>query len=179
MDGISKLFLRLRQSKVGLEKAFYGSFDRSLIRSGILSGSALRDWQELGEGRHFRCFSLTQPGRLDLAINLAKPGFLRAEMRLRKEWAHDLQQLRCLDHPLIPPMEVIEDSEFFAYIQPCCDQDLTISSEIRQALEDMHRVMVTIGLELADYPQLKSCQGHPFVIDFSELNRLQKSGFRL
>jgi hypothetical protein len=179
MDEISKLFLRLRQSKAGLEKAFYGSLDSSLIRSAILGGSAFRTWQKLGEGRHFRCLRLTQPDRLDLAINLAKPSFLRAEKRLRKQWAADLQQLRGLDHPLIPPMEVLDDSEFFAYIQPCCDQELTISSEIRQLLEDMQRAMNSRGLELEDYPQLRTCQGHPFVIDFSELNRLQKSGFRL
>ncbi|HYX38733.1 MAG TPA: hypothetical protein VE954_36980 [Oligoflexus sp.] len=179
MDGISKLFLDLRQSKAALEQAFYRSLDSSVIRSGLEHGTALRLWEVLGEGRHFQCFKLPGRGELDLAVLLAKPGFLQADSRQRRAWAADLQRLRSLNHPLVPPMEVMEDAQFFAYVQPCCEAEQNLAGLIQDALHDLHNSLARIGLELDDYPQLRRCQGHPFVIDFSELKRCPTAGFRL
>jgi hypothetical protein len=178
VDGISKLFLGLRQSKAALEQAFYRCLDSTVIRSGILHGPAHRIWSELGEGRHFQSFRLPGRSGMDLAVNLAKPGFLDAENRQRRQWSDDLKRLRVLEHPLIPPMEVIEDTEFFAYVQPCCETEQPLTADLKDALEDLGKSLARLGLELDDYPQLRRCQGHPFVIDYSDLRRLPPSGFR-
>lgn len=179
MERISKLFLELRQGRTALEKAFYRSLDTSLIRSGILYGPAFRVWPLMGEGRHFQCFRLKSSGALDLAVLVAKPSFQDGDDRRRQAWKNDLSRLKKLDHPLIPPMEVIEDNEFFAYVQPFCEQDLVLSDSLKAAWEDLLRSMAQIGLELDDYPQLRSCQGQALVIDFSELKRLSDQRFRL
>jgi len=179
VDGISKLFLELRSSKAALEQGFYRSLDFSVIRSGLLHGPALRIWEMLGEGRHFQCFKLPGRGGMDMAINLAKPAFLQADSGQRSQWAADLKRLQELQHPLIPPMEVIEDKEFFAYVQPCCEAEQDLSDPMKGALLDLQNSLARMGLELDDYPQLRRCQGHPFVIDFSELKRFAKAGFRI
>jgi hypothetical protein len=182
VDGISKPFLELRQCKAALEQEFYRSLDSSAIRSGLLSPARFRNWEILGEGRHFQC--LKQPGRggMDLAVLLAKAAFLNAESHSRRAWVQDLKRLQNLQHPLIPPMEVIEDAQFFAYVQPYCEAELKMDAVIREAWRDLQESLRTLQLQLDDYPQLRRCQGHPFVIDFSELKREPnsslKSGFR-
>ncbi len=179
MDRNTKLFSGLRQSKAALQQAFYRSLDSSLIRSGIVHGPAARLWSKIGEGRHFQCFRQPNYGGLDLCILLAKPAFLQQVSLSPKAWAADIRKLGTLDHPLVPPMEVIEDIEFFAYVQPFCEADLVLTPEIREVLRGLHENLRREGLELDDYQQLRSCQGHPFVIDFSELKRLPSRGFRL
>jgi hypothetical protein len=176
VDEISKLFLELRQSKAALEQVFYRSLDSSVIRSGLLQSPRFRVWEILGEGRHFQCFKLPGRGHMDLAILLAKPAFLNADSKLRRQWAEDLRRLQNLQHPLIPPMEVMDDTDFFAYVQPCCEAELTIDQTISSILLDLQNSLTGLDLELDDYPQLRRCQGHPFVIDFSELKRRPFSG---
>jgi hypothetical protein len=178
VDGISKLFLELSRSKAALEQAFYRSLDNSVIRSGLLESPRFRVWEILGEGRHFQCFKLPGRGGMDLAILLAKPAFLEADSRLRRRWADGLKRVRSLQHPLIPPMEVIEDTEFFAYVQPYCEAELKPDAKVTAALHDLQDGLGRLNLELDDYPQLRRCQGHPFVIDFSELKARPGSGSR-
>ncbi len=182
VDGISKLFLELRQSKAALEQAFYRSLDSSVIRSGLQQSPRFRVWELLGEGRHFQCFKLPGRGDMDLAVLLAKPAFLRADGPARRQWGDDLKRLPSLQHPLLPPMELVADIEFFAYVQPYCAVDLKLDKMLSAALMDLQEKLATLDLELDDYPQLRSCQGHPFVIDFSELKRRRspasQKGFR-
>lgn len=178
VDGISKLFLELRQSKAALEQAFYRSLDSSVIRSGLQQSPRFRVWEILGEGRHFQCFKLPGRGEMDLSILLAKAAFRNADGPARQTWALDLKRLQSLQHPLIPPMEVIEDIDFFAYVQPFCEAELKIDKTLSGLLKDLHTSLAALDLELDDYPQLRGCRGHPFVIDFSELKRRQSSGSR-
>jgi hypothetical protein len=183
VDGISKLFLELRQTKAALEQGFYRSLDSSVIRSGLSQSPRFRDWELAGEGRHFQCFKLPGRGGMDLGILLAKPAFLKDDQPARREWIQNLRRVLALQHPLIPPMEVIEDTEFFAYAQPFCEAELNVDPRVASLLQDLEKAMAAEDLFLDDYPQLRRCQGHPFVIDFSELkSRTQpgaKKGFRL
>lgn len=178
VDGISKLFLELSKSKAALEQVFYRSLDSSVIRSGLLQSPRFRIWEILGEGRHFQCFKLPGRGGMDLAILLAKPAFLEADSRLRRRWKDDLKHVQSLQHPLIPPMEVMEDTEFFAYVQPFCEAELKMDAQITAALHDLQNALARLNLQLDDYPQLRRCQGHPFLIDFSELKARTSSGSR-
>jgi hypothetical protein len=178
VNEISKPFLELRQSKAALEKAFSRSLDTSVIRSGIMQGHVERQWNLVGEGRHFQCFKLPGRGAMDLAVLLARPAFLKGELQARRLWARDLKRLLTLAHPLIPPMEVMDDTEFFAYVQPFCEAELHVTAAIQTALRDLQTALASQELELDDYTQLRSCQGHPFVIDFSELKRLPVAGSR-
>jgi hypothetical protein len=179
VDGISKLFLELRQSKAALQQGFYRSLDDSVIRSGVIHGPALRIWETLGEGRHFQCFKLPGRGGVDMAIKLAKPAFLQDDFGLRSQWAADLKRLQALQHPLIPPMEVIEDKDFFAYVQPFFEADQDLSHLMKGAVLDLQHSLARMGLELDDYPQLRRHQGHPFVIDFSDLKRHTTTSFKI
>jgi hypothetical protein len=183
VDGISKLFLELRRTKAALEQGFYRSLDSSVIRSGLSQSPRFRKWELTGEGRHFQCFKLPGRGGMDLGILLAKPAFLNAEHPVRLLWAQNLRRLLQLQHPLIPPMEIIEDIEFFSYVQPYCEAELGKDKALSSLLEDLDQAMVRADLFLDDYPQLRRCQGHPFVIDFSELKVRTKpdarKGFRL
>jgi hypothetical protein len=183
VDGISKLFLELRQAKAALEQGFYRSLDSSVIRSGLSQSPRLRNWEQTGEGRHFQCFKLPGRGGMDLGILLAKPAFLKADHPARLLWVQSLKRLMALQHPLIPPMEVIDDTEFFAYVQPFCEAELGPDKAVASLLQDLDQTMARADLFLDDYPQLRRCQGHPFVIDFSELkvrmNPGARKGFRL
>jgi hypothetical protein len=178
VDGISKLFLELRQTKAALEQGFYRSLDSSVIRSGLSQSPRFRHWELFGEGRHFQCFKLPGRGGMDLAILLAKPAFLKDDQPTRLLWIQNLKRLSALQHPLIPPMEVIEDTEFFAYVQPFCEAELIIDNGIVSLLQDLEKAMDKADLFLADYPQLRRCQGHPFLIDFSELKSRTQPGTR-
>lgn len=183
MDGISKLFLELRETKAALEQGFYRSLDSSVIRSGLSQSPRFRSWELTGEGRHFQCFKLPGRGGMDLGILLAKSAFLNADQPMRRLWIENLKRLAALQHPLIPPIEVIEDTEFFAYVQPFCEVELSLDRTVQSLLDDLTRTMDAVDLFLDDYPQLRRCQGHPFVIDFSELksrtNPGVRKGFRL
>ncbi|WP_141734838.1 hypothetical protein [Oligoflexus tunisiensis] len=178
MDGISKLFLELRQSKAALEQAFSRSLDTSVIRSGIMRAQGTRNWDLVGEGRHFQCFKLPGRGGMDLAVLVAKPSFLKDELQARRRWALDLNRLSALAHPLVPPMEVMDDTDFFAYVQPYCDAEQPMTEAIQAVLLDLQKSLAGLELELDDYTQLRCCQGHPFVIDFSELKRHRAAGSR-
>jgi hypothetical protein len=178
VDGISKLFLELRETKAALEQGFYRSLDSSVIRSGLSQSPRFRSWELAGEGRHFQCFKLPGRGGMDLGILLAKPAFLNSDQPTRLLWIENLKRLAALQHPLIPPMEVIEDTEFFAYVQPFCEAELIIDNGIVSLLQDLEKAMDKADLFLADYPQLRRCQGHPFLIDFSELKSRTQPGTR-
>jgi hypothetical protein len=115
---------------------------------------------------------------MDLGILLAKPAFLNSDQPTRLLWIENLKRLAALQHPLIPPMEVIEDTEFFAYVQPFCEAELSLDRTVQSLLEDLTRAMDAVDLFLDDYPQLRRCQGHPFVIDFSELKSRTNPGLR-
>jgi hypothetical protein len=119
---------------------------------------------------------------MDLAVLIAKAAFLNADIQSRRAWTQDLKRLQNLQHPLIPPMEVIEDTDFFAYVQPYCEAELKMDAGIREAWLDLQEGLKSLHLQLDDYPQLRRCQGHPLVIDFSELKRETnssvKTGFR-
>lgn len=183
VDGISKLFLELRETKAALEQGFYRSLDSSVIRSGLSQSPRFRNWELSGEGRHFQCFKLPGRGGMDLGILVAKPAFLKDDQPTRLLWMQNLKRLLALQHPLVPPMEVMEGTEFFAYVQPFCESELTMDRTVAGLWEDLEKAMAAADLFLDDYPQLRRYQGHPFVIDFSELksrtNPGARKGFRL
>ncbi|MCX6130684.1 MAG: hypothetical protein NTX25_16695 [Proteobacteria bacterium] len=173
-----EVFRRLRSSKALVVEAFYRSLDSSLIRSSLDKGLFMKEWTKLGEGRHFQSFRLPVSGGLSLAINLAKSAFYGSEPVLRKHWKDDLKYLFSLDHPLVPPMEFLIEPQYFVYIQPYCETMLAQSPETKILLQDLETRLQGLGLLLDDFPQLRLCQGHPFLIDYSELKRMKSAGIK-
>ena len=138
MSKISSPFHKLINSKSKLTELFYRSLDLSLIRSELQEKRHLTAaWSCSGEGRHFRCYRYVQPGALDLAILLAKPAFLDSDVTLRTEWGLDLRRLHRLDHPMVPPLDLIEDQAFLAYVQPFCKEVIKLTPDLKVGLFDL------------------------------------------
>lgn len=163
----------LTKQRAEIVKEFYRSYDPALIRQCFTNKHQLG--LELGEGRHFRSYRLRGQGTLELAINFAKPSFFDSELG---SWKSSLKRLGRINHPLLPPFELVEDAnaEILAYVLPYCEKDLPRSTwpvlGVERWLEDFTRSLSGAGLWLDDYLQLRSCRNHPFVIDYSDLKPL-------
>lgn len=168
----------LTESRQRIARDFYRSFDADLALT--LAADLSKTGEFLGEGRHFRSYRLRSRGSLDLVLNLAKPAFGLADGPKVGAWRGYMKALQRLAHPLLPPLEVLPSGEAAAaFVMPYCEEIIPEKSwddlGLRALLETFEAELALAGLILDDYWQLRSCQGHPFVTDFSELMSLSSS----
>lgn len=165
----------LRQRRDNIVKDFYASFDPSWLWQEWNRAEQSARTLVSGEGRHFRSYRIRGRTTLDLALNVAKPQFHRSSPIDRREWIGLMRKLKAVNHPLLPPTEVLseQDDERLLIIQPYCEEALSLSEmpALRPLLSELEELLAREGLMLDDYWQLRNCRGHPFVIDFSELKR--------
>lgn len=163
----------LRHRKDDIVKDFYLSFDPSWLWQEWERSEKSGRARIAGEGRHFRSYRIKGRGCLDLALNVAKSQFHRDSPVDRREWIVLMQKLKKVSHPLLPPTEVLsaDDNEQLLIVQPFCEEAVSHNEipKFRPMLGELESLLLTHGLYLDDYWQLRSCRGHPFVIDFSEL----------
>lgn len=145
---------------------FYRVYEPSLARD-FIEKLPKREF-ELGAGRHFTSFLYKTQGLLDLVVNVGRPAFLEKS----ENWAGRMQKLQKLDHPLLPPFELWPGAEG-VYVMPYCEQIVSPAvwraSGLSPLLDSFQLALQAAGLALDDYWQLRTCRGHPFVTDFSDL----------
>lgn len=165
----------LTLQRTAIVKDFYRSFDPSLSQQSLKQTHQLG--LALGEGRHFKSYRLPARGPLALAINLAKASFLDRDPRQKAEWKKSMAKLERLQHPLLPPFQLVEDAENLGYVLPYCESAVPQSEWSRLGLspwiEDCVASLASAGLWLDDYLQLRACRGHPLLIDYSDLKPLK------
>ena len=176
MESISKEIHRLNTEKSKLIEGFYKVYDPSRLWA---------EWREAtkgnrelsGEGRHFRSYRIPSPGGgLDLAINSAKASFYQERPKFIRNWVLACKALAQISHPLLPPFEVLEGEDGHVLIvMPYCESALSPEQGrdlgIRKQLSELEVLLEREDWTLDDYWQLRCCQGHVFVTDFSELKR--------
>lgn len=134
--------------------------------------------QLLGVGTHFESYLLVTGSSLDLVISLAHSGFWGRQPEQRRQWGQLVQKARTLDHPLIPPMWLIQDDETLAYITPYAPQEPEqLAAEVQNGLEDLCVSLASClqanDLYLDDVWQIRGIDHHPLVIDWSDLKSLK------
>ncbi len=171
----------LIEKRQSICRDFYRSFDRAQVDTQL--GRLPKGGIELGEGRHFRSFRLSSNSSIDLAINIAKPAFGQGDPSFRREWQQRMRLVQTLTHPLLPPFELVGDTDLLAYVLPYCEASLPPEDwdvyQVRPELRTFEETLAQKGLVLDDYWQLRLCCQHPFVIDFSELKRTGTTTSRL
>ncbi len=168
--------------KAGLTEKFYKAYDPSRL---------LTEWRAAeagqrplnGAGRHFQSFHIKSPIKgLDLALNIARETFLNDRSDLIRNWQQACEKLQAFsrNEALLPPFEILSrEGDGLAVVMPFCEEAVA-AAELRHEplkgyLDQLSAALGGAGLALDDYWQLRRCQGHPFVIDFSEL-RMQAEG---
>ncbi len=175
MQDISKEIHVLMRSRQSLVEAFYRAFDPSRLWG---------EWEQAehksartlsGEGRHFRSYRIPKTnGGLDLALNVAKPCFHQSGPQHIRNWKLALKAIRNLQHPLLPPFEVLEGmNDLILFVMPYCEEALSLteqnSPKVSAQILGLRALLWNSGLVMDDYWQLRTCRGYTFVIDFSEL----------
>jgi len=175
MQDISKEIHVLMRRRQGLMEAFHRAFDPSRLWSewDLCVNQSKRAM--CGEGRHFRSYRIPGlAGGLDLALNVAKPCFYQAGPQTTRNWTRALQSIKKLQHPLLPPFEVLEGlNDLVLFVMPYCEEALSLSEQnsprMAAQIESLRVLLAEHGWIMDDYWQLRTCRGYPFVIDFSEL----------
>lgn len=158
----------LERSKSDLVNKFYRSYDPSLVQQHL--DTNCRQLTTIGRGYHFTSYRIMGQAGLHLALSLARPGFLIGS-RLQ-DWLAGLELVNNMKHPLIPPLAWGVHQERGFYVTPYGPDSVTrqqFSEELKTLANDLRDK----GLHLDDYWQLRQWEGHPFVIDWSDLKRLK------
>lgn len=160
-----------------LQARFYTSFDGSALMSFVQRLVGLSEEERrgldffLGEGFHFQSFEYKAQS-LPMAVNLAKPSFLRQGDLALNRWKKAMDIARTMEQvSLIPPMEIISGKNYLAVVMP---KGAVLPRNRERGIDDLLRdtakALSQVGLALDDYPQLREALGVPFIIDWSDLN---------
>lgn len=121
-----------------------------------------------GQGTHFQCFEV-RSGQESLALKIAKKGFLIERRSTLKNWHQAIGILRPQWHPLIPPMRLVTDKDFTAYVQPFGKTLKTIPQNCNELVESLSKVLLSKDLTLNGIIQMATWQDSRFVHDWSDL----------
>ena len=144
---------------------FHRNYDPSYFWQ-ILS-SNFNNLESIGRGFHFSNFKVVAQGSFPFALSIARPGFLVG--LVLDEWVNALKLLKEVRHPLIPPMEFGVHDETAYYITPYCAENITSRKALKDPLQSLSEALRKKRLYVDDYWQVKLMDGHPFVIDWSDL----------
>lgn len=161
---------KLSESKARIEKAFYRFYDPAMVEQ--FWTQKLRDSHRRevrSEGRHFFCYALDRNPSFSFALLLAKPSFFEAKGRDLSTWIAAIKTLKSLQHPWVPPLELLTRPGELALVQPFCQGHRPLLAKDLQAWHQLQQNLAIYGLEINDYGQLAEFEGHPFFLDYSDL----------
>lgn len=175
MQDISKEIQVLMRRREALVEAFYRGYDPSRLWTEWDLAEHKSKRTLSGEGRHFRSYRIPSSGSgIDLALNVAKPCFYKAGPQDVRNWVKACKSVRKLQHPLLPPFEILEGiDDLLLFVMPYCEDALSLSEQnspkMAAQIESLRQLLESEGWIMDDYWQLRTCRGYSFVIDFSEL----------
>jgi hypothetical protein len=167
-----------------LRKRFFESYDRSLIEY-MCSSRSIETHDRIhpiGEGRHFRALVLLPEvsSKIPLVISIPKSSFLGSDpVRNSARWCQDMSDLRKLRIPMIPPFELIQNSNVLrCLVTPFgsggSDQANSRWQPVISCVKMAERVLAQHGFRIDDQIQVRCFEGIPFICDLSDLIRTKK-----
>jgi hypothetical protein len=121
-----------------------------------------------GQGTHFQCFEV-RSGQESLALKIAKQGFLLERRSTLKNWHQAIGSLRPHWHPLIPPMKLVTDKDFTAYVQPFGRTLTPGPIETGESIDSLLKTLSKHNLVLNGIIQMATWNDSLFVHDWSDL----------
>ena len=154
-----------------VHQSFYQNWDRSYALSLLADPRGL---QLLGQGRHFTAYRFKR-GDFSYTLCIARPAFQTEQSIESSRWTRAITKIQRVDHPMIPPMEIIENMAGLAYIRPYCES-LVMTSAIQTSAKvvELKARLQRAGLLLDDYFHIGYCGSEAFVLDWSDL-KFQRS----
>ena len=157
---------RIEGDLFDIEHRFHRNLDPSLVLQSVRNPKTLK---LLGKGFHFHTYLLNMRD-FSYGLSIARNGIWDGEGHRLDQWFQGLEMLSTIDHPLIPPIVSGNVEEQIYYITPYCNQNLTLSkNSLGKELANLEAKLDQRGLWVDDYWQVKSLEGQPFVIDWSDL----------
>ncbi len=159
-----------------LVQGFYRGWDPSFAGSTLNALAQGRGPEAIGEGTFFSCYPLraADPRDLKTVLLLAKPSFYRQGPRYLEAWRQAMLRMRSLEHPLLPPFELLESPKGqVAYGMPYLAQALGSEAQRHPSFDrqrcELEALFAAKGLHLGDLWQFRLWQGQPLLCDFSDL----------
>lgn len=152
-----------------MKKEFYFNWDHSYFEQLFQKKDSLH---RLGAGRHFSAYLCRRAG-FHYVLCVSHPSFFEAQRAKPQSWINCMKALKELDHPWIPPFELMECSNCFAYVRPYCET-LRMDSGRGDAVcnKQFEKVLAEAGLVLDDYWHFGFWKNeHQIMIDWSDLRR--------
>ena len=156
----------LDHSKSDIRARFFRSLDISVVHQYIRCPNYSH---LLGRGFHFETFSLPTEG-FPLAVSICRS---QSHFSLPRMWLSSMERVLRLEHGLIPPMHIGELEDKIYYVQPCCDPKKPNKEKYRKELDSLFELLKSCGLVIHDYWQVMLFEQQPYVVDWSDLSRIE------
>jgi hypothetical protein len=160
-----------------LYQHFYTSFDTSRLMQILITYNSLKAEQHrdfLGSGQHFYSLKINQQGlSLPLVISIARESFVLNKDQDVERWIKAIKRLKPLRHPLIPPIEILQQNTALAYITPFASPLLSLKEQkqgpLKGQIEDLNLLLAHQNLFIDDVWQIGLVDTLPIAIDWSDL----------
>ena len=131
----------------------------------------------IGEGIHFKSYIFNRESSFPLVISIGKTNFKNNLPSSFEKWRSCLMQLKRIYMPLIPPFEIVSNSDQIGYVTPYvpdpADTSHSLWLPIKDLCDKLSRQLTRMSLVLDDYWQIKCLRGVPFIIDLSDIKAIK------